>query len=137
MKKMLISIKKDKLNLTFNKKSDFNKFALLKLIKEDNKEAYNSKKILERSSLFDLLENLGYEETCQLIETQNLPIDKQVLWSDEKSKEIKLFRFNNEVKKGYEQWYIINEKNTYQGNAFFEKFEQGLNHYGFHIMVTH
>lgn len=103
----------------FANKGDFNRFALFELLKE-NKHLSNKNKTIEKTNLFFLLEEYGYDFVVNLINSGKLSIDKALLWSDEKAKEIELFKFIDEDK-----WYLL--KDLYPSNVFFNKFEKLLN----------
>lgn len=107
-------------------KSDFNRFALYELFRE-NKHLSNKKKVVEKTNLFLLLEEYGYDFVVQLINSGKLSVDKALLWSDEKAKEIELFKFTEEDK-----WYLLKE--IYPSNVFFNRFEKLLNN--FNLKVT-
>lgn len=110
----------------FANKGDFNRFALFELLKE-NKHLSNKNKTIEKTNLFFLLEEYGYDFVVNLINSGKLSVDKALLWSDEKAKEIELFKFIDEDK-----WYLL--KDLYPSNVFFNKFEKFLN--GFNLKVT-
>lgn len=111
---------------SFVNKGDFNRFALYELFRE-NKHLSNKKKVVEKTNLFLLLEEYGYDFVVQLINSGKLSVDKALLWSDEKAKEIELFKFTDEDK-----WYLLKE--IYPSNVFFNRFEKLLNN--FNLKVT-
>lgn len=101
---------------TFDKLSDYNKYVFFHLY---------TKGQLDKTNLFNLLDEYGYDYLSVLMDVGIVPkFDKTLLWSDEKSKEIKLFKFKNEDK-----WHLVNQK--YPDHLFFNKFEQMMNDKGY------
>lgn len=100
------------LEKTFDKLSDYNRYVFFQLY---------SKGQLDKTNLFNLLDEYGYSYLTLLMDIGVVPkVDETSLWSDEKAKEIKLFKFKDEDK-----WHLVDQK--YPDHLFFNKFEQMMN----------
>lgn len=124
----MIIVEKENLKFQFTNKGDFNKFAFLEICKKDKSKSPFSKKDIEIISLFDLLNEYGYDYVSLAIDLGILPVDKNLLWSDEKAMALKLFKFEDEDK-----WFLLDQE--YNSHVFFTKFESLLPDYK--ITVLH